>query len=171
MATAEDKQYIVVGRISGLYGVRGWVKVYSHTQPRDNILNYSPWYLRQQGGWKALKLVDGKPHGKGIVARLEGYDDRDLSATLIQQDVAILREQLPAAAEDEYYWSDLIGLEVITLDGVSLGKVEHLLETGSNDVLVVQGERERLIPYVPEQVIHQVDLAAQQISVDWDPEF
>lgn len=171
MADEEDKHYIVVGRIAGLYGVRGWVKVYSHTQPRENILNYSPWYLHLDGGWKALKLLDGKPHGKGIVARLEGYEDRDRAATLVQQDVAIQAEQLPEAGEGEYYWSELIGLRVETLEGVELGRVDHLLETGSNDVLVVRGERERLIPYVPEQVVREVDLAAQRIRVDWDPEF
>lgn len=175
MQNANDM--IVLGHISGLFGIKGWVKVYSHTSPRDNILRYSPWYLQQQGEWIAYRLEEGKQHGKGIIARLENCRDRDSAAGLVGKEIAITRQQLPALDKDEYYWSDLQGLQVINQQGVELGKVSHLIETGSNDVLVVeQAEsgrktRERLIPYIREQVIKNVDLDKGVISVDWDPDF
>jgi 16S rRNA processing protein RimM len=170
---AENREeYIVVGRITGLYGVRGWVKVFSHTQPRENILTYATWYLKRQGAWVASEIETGRMQGKGVVAKLRGCDDRDAAAALMGIDVAIHREQLPEAASGEYYWADLTGLEVVNLDGVGLGVVDHLLETGANDVLVVlrDGE-ERLIPFVQGPFVKNVDLAEGVITVDWDPEF
>lgn len=168
----EKSDYIVVGRISGLYGVRGWVKVYSHTQPRESILNYTPWHLLMNGEWRAVALENGRSHGKGIVAKLEGCDDRDAAAVLISTTVAIRREQLPQAAPDEYYWADLQGLRVHNLDGTDLGVVSHLLETGANDVLVVkQGRDERLIPFVQGQFVTNIDLERGEMTVDWDPDF
>jgi len=170
--TEADSDYLTIGRINGLFGVRGWVKVYSHTEPRDNILTYRTWYLRDGHIWREAELAEGKAHGKGIVARIKGCDDRDAAAALIGSDIAIRREQLHQAAEGEYYWADLIGLDVVTSEGVELGHVDHLMETGANDVLVVrQGKRERLIPYIPGQVICEIDLAGKRLVVDWDPEF
>ncbi len=169
---AADPEFIIVGRVSGLFGVRGWVKVYSYTEPRENIVTYSPWYLRTEGGeWSTREVVAGHRHGKGIVAQLRGCDDRDAAAALLGAEVAIRREQLPETAPGEFYWSDLVGLEVVTREGMLLGRVDHLLETGANDVLVVMGERERLIPYIDGSVILGVDLEGGRIEVDWDPEF
>lgn len=162
---------VVVGRISALYGVRGWVKVFSHTDPRDNILHYQPWLVNINGAWQSLEHVEGRIHQQGIVARLDGYDDRDAASTLLGCDIAVRPEQLAVLPPGEYYWSELIGLKVITTEGVELGAVEKLLETGSNDVLVVQGERERLIPYLQGQVVVKVDKEAGYMVVDWDPEF
>ncbi len=171
MASATD-DYLIVGRISGLYGVRGWVKIFSHTEPRENILSYRAWYLRHGNEWQPVELAEGRLHGKGVVARLAGCDDRDVAAGLIGSDIAILRSQLQQAAPGEYYWADLIGLQVNTVDGVDLGTVDHLLETGSNDVLVVrQGKHERLIPFIRGQVVREIDLAGKRIVVDWDPDF
>lgn len=168
----ESQDYIVVGRINGLHGVRGWVKVFSHTQPRDNILSYRTWYLLRNGQWQATELLDGRQQGKGIVARLKGYDDRDQAVALMETDVAIRREQLAAAAPGEYYWAELQGLRVVNAEGIELGVVDHLLETGANDVLVVRdGEAERLIPYVPGQFVLGVSLEEGLIKVDWDAEF
>lgn len=168
----ENQDYIVVGQINGLHGVRGWVKVFSHTQPRNNILSYPIWYLRQGGDWVAAELVEGRPQGKGIVARIKGYDDRDQAAALLKCEIAILREQLPKASPGEYYWADLEGLKVINVEGVELGVVDHLMETGANDVLVIQqGEVERLIPYISGQFVLDVSLDEGVIKVDWDPEF
>ncbi len=167
--TATD-DLIVVGRIAGLYGVRGWVKVFSHTEPRENIFSYNPWLLLRDGRPHELKLAEGRPHGKALVARLEGIADRDEAALWLQCDIAIRREQLPAAGEGEYYWSQLIGLAVVNTDGVELGVVKNLMETGANDVLVVSGERERLIPYTEDAVL-EIDLEGGQMRVDWDPEF
>jgi 16S rRNA processing protein RimM len=168
----KHQDYIVVGCINGLHGVRGWVKVYSHTQPRDNILGYRTWYLLRGGQWQATELLEGRQQGKGIVARLKGYDDRDQAAALMDTEVAILPEQLPDAAPGEYYWAQLQGLQVVNTEGVELGVVDHLLETGANDVLVVRdGETERLIPYVSGTFILDVSLVDRVIRVDWDPEF
>jgi 16S rRNA processing protein RimM len=162
---------VPLGRVSGIFGVRGWLRVHSDTEPRDNILSYSPWYLERSAGWEPRRLLDGRRQGKGLVARLQGCDDRDQAAELMGCLIAVPRDRLPALGQDEYYWSDLEGLRVVTADGVDLGQVSHLFATGANDVLVVDGERERLLPYVWDQVILQVDLEAGLIRVDWDPKF
>ena len=169
-ADKQDPRWVILGRISGLFGVRGWVKVFSHTSPRSNILEHKTWYLLTAGGRERIRLKAGRVHGKGIVAQLEGFDDRDRAAELLGTDIAVPREQLPQAAEGEYYWTDLEGLRVQTLKGEELGRIDHLFETGSNDVMVVKGERERLIPFI-DQVISAVDLEAGVITVDWDPDF
>jgi 16S rRNA processing protein RimM len=169
--TDQAGEMIVTGRVSGLFGVRGAMKVFSYTEPREGIVNYNPWYLRVQGQWKAFEVVEGHRQGKGVVARLEGIEDRDQAAGLIGADIAIRRDQLPPLDEGEYYWSDLEGLEVVTVDGQVLGLVDHLIETGANDVLVVWGERERLIPYLRPDVVVEVDLDAGKLRVDWDPNF
>jgi len=162
---------VVLGRINGLFGVRGWVKVYSHTEPRDNILKYNPLLVFYQGRWQQMKLLGGRPQGKGIVLQLEGFEDRDLAAALIGSDIAISHEQLPQLAQDEYYWTDMVGCKVVGGDGTELGELTTLFETGSNDVMVVKGERERLIPFLQPDVVKRVDLSERLIEVDWDPEF
>ena len=162
---------VISGRITGLYGVKGWVKIFSDTEPRENIIQYTPWYVRTSDGWKEMKVAEGRRHGKGVVARLESYNDRDAASTLIGAEIALRRDQLPALEQGEYYWTDLIGLKVVTGDGTELGVIDRLFETGANDVVVVKGDRERLIPYLPGQVITRVDLKAGEMEVDWDPDF
>jgi len=162
---------VVLGRVSGVFGVRGWVKLVSETDPPDNILGYVPWYLRGREGWRACRPLEGKAHGKGMIACIEGCDNRDQAAVLVGSEIAVPRGQLPALNPDEFYWSDLEGLRVQTPDGTELGRVSHLFETGANDVLVVIGERERLIPYLWGQVVLRVDLEADLMVVDWDPRF
>jgi len=169
--TGTTDRKIVVGRITGLYGVRGWVKVYSWTEPREAIVGYSPWQVKIGGGWREMQVVDGRRHGKGVVVRLEGCDNRDVAATLLGAEIAIFRSQLPDTAAGEYYWTDLVGLKVVNREGVELGVVKNLMETGANDVLVVQGERERLIPCLFGKVVVEVDLEHRLMRVDWDPEF
>lgn len=120
---------------------------------------------------KVVNVVDGQLQGKTIVAQLAGVNDRGQAAGLMGWDVFITQDQLPAAAKGEYYWSDLVGLKVETIDGVQLGVVDSLLETGANDVIVVQGERERAIPFLQGQTVIDIDLDAGRIVVDWDPEF
>ncbi|MDD1628545.1 MAG: ribosome maturation factor RimM [Methylococcaceae bacterium] len=164
-------EIINVGKISGVFGVKGWVKVFSFTDPRENILTYSPWLLKKGDETKTVEVIDGQLQGKTIVAQLAGVNDRDHAASLMGWDVFITQDQLPAAAKDEYYWSDLVGLKVETIDGVQLGVVDSLLETGANDVIVVQGERERAIPFLQGQTIIDIDLNEGRIVVDWDPEF
>lgn len=174
-----DSSMIIVGKIAGLFGVKGWHKIFSETAPRENILGYSPWYLKTADGWQAFELKEGKVHGKGIIARLETCTDRDMAATLVGCQIAIRRDQLPATEKDEYYWDDLLGLKVETTRGVALGEVKSLMETGANDVLVVRtkaskpGEvaEERLIPFVSGQYVVSVDLDNGVMVVDWDPDF
>lgn len=167
----ERAELLVVGRISGLYGVRGWLKIYSHTQPRENIIGYSPWLIGTEGAWRSVAVEDGRAQGKGVVAKLAGYDDRDAAAALIGHEIAIRRDQLERLTAGEYYWADLEGLRVVTLDGVELGVVDHLFETGANDVVVVRGDRERLVPFVRGDVIRKIDLQGGVMEVDWDPDF
>ena len=147
------------------------MRVFSYTQPRDNIVHYRPWYLNRAGEWQEHELAEGRQHGKGVVARLAGCEDRDEASQLIGAEIGVRRKQLPAAQPGEYYWSDLQGLKVVTLQGELLGLVDHLLETGANDVLVVKGERESLIPFVLGQVVDEVDLERGEIRVDWDKGF
>ena len=168
---SEQQHNISVGKISGVFGVKGWVKVFSFTDPRENILTYSPWLLQKGDQIKTVNVVDGQLQGKTIVAQLTGVDDRDQAASLMGWDIFITQDQLPKAAKGEYYWSDLIGLQVETVDGVQLGVVDSMLETGANDVIIVQGERERVIPFLQGQTIIKVDLDAGNIIVDWDPDF
>jgi 16S rRNA processing protein RimM len=168
---SEQQHNISVGKISGVFGVKGWVKVFSFTDPRENILTYSPWLLQKGDQIKTVNVVDGQLQGKTIVAQLAGIDDRDQAESLMGWDIFITQDQLPKAAKGEYYWSDLIGLQVETIDGVQLGAVDSLLETGANDVIIVQGERERVIPFLQGRTIIKVDLDAGNIIVDWDPDF
>lgn len=165
----EPTQWVLVGRISGVHGVRGWVKLFSHTQPREALLSYQPWFLGEQH--REVRLVESRAQGKGLVGRLADIDDRDVAATLVDSNIYVHRDQLPKADPGSYYWTDLIGLRVLNQDDVDFGIVESMMETGSNDVLVVQGERERLVPFVYGQAVQSVDLDAGLIRVDWDPEF
>lgn len=162
--------YVILGRISGIYGVQGWVKVYSETRVRADILGYEQWWLRRPGGWQKVRLIEGRMQGEGVIARLEGVNDRDAARGLIGTEIAVHRHELPPAKPGEYFWSDLEGLKVVNLDGVVLGTVSHLFETGANDVLVVAGERERLIPFTRDAV-KEVDLAGRTLRVDWDADF
>ena len=166
-----SEQHISVGKISGVFGIKGWVKVFSFTDPRENILTYSPWLLKKGDQTKTVNVVEGQLQGKTIVAQLADIEDRDQAASLMGWDIFITQDQLPKAAKGEYYWSDLIGLQVETIDGVQLGVVDSLLETGANDVIIVQGERERVIPFLQGRTIIKVDLEAGKIIVDWDPDF
>jgi len=168
---SDPEQWITLGRVAGAYGLSGWVKLISETRPRESIFQYQPLYLQRQGRWDEIPLEGGQPHGKGLIAKFQGVDDRDVAAALNGSFIGIRRSQLPAAEPDEYYWADLEGLRVITLDDVELGKVTRLFETGSNDVLVIQGDRERLLPFIQGQVVQAVDLQAGILRVDWDPDF
>jgi len=142
--------------------------VYSYTRPREAILDYDRWYLKRQGDWQAATLGEGQLHGKAVIARIDGVDDRDEASLLVDSDIAVERDSMPDTDDGSYYWADLVGLRVIHRDGTELGRVAYLMETGANDVLVTDGERERLIPFVVNEVILDVDLAAGVIRVDWE---
>jgi 16S rRNA processing protein RimM len=197
---AEEASWLCAGHIAGAHGVRGWVRLTSYTEPADNILNYGQWQLRRgsaagldRAGAMAGEPVIAEPvearlHGKGLVVRLAGVEDRTAAEGLRGLEVWICEAALPALEAGEYYWRDLIGLRVYSQheghkgqegqegQELLLGRVARLLETGANDVLVVQScegsidGRERLIPYLPDQVVVDVNLQAGAMRVRWHPE-
>jgi 16S rRNA processing protein RimM len=163
--------HVGLGKITGLFGVRGWVKVFSHTRPKESILDYQPWLVELNGRWAPMELAEGREHGPGIVVRFKGVEDRSAAQTLLGSEIAVEISRLPKLKQGEYYWADLEGCEVTNLQDEPLGVVSHLIETGSNDVMVVkQDRRERLIPYTKHAVI-EVDLKKKSIRVDWDRDF
>ncbi len=168
-----DSEFITAGEISGVFGVKGWVKVFSFTDPRENIFDYSPWILKSKNATQVVKVVKGQRQGKGLVACLDGVTHRDEAAAFCGYEILIRKNQLPETAKDEFYWSDLIGLKVETDQGIKLGIVDHLIETGANDVLAIKDDEniERLIPFLQDQVIKKIDLNKSLIIVDWDPDF
>ena len=170
---SEASRRVPVGRIVGLYGVQGWLKIESWTEPRTKIFDYHPWLLATAPDVVTeIAGAKGRPQGKGLVAHLPGVDDRDTAAALVGSGIHVAREQLPPPGKDEYYWVDLEGLEVVTTEGTALGRVSHLFATGANDVVVVRdGERERLIPFIQGSYVRSVDLSGGRMVVDWDPEF
>ena len=168
MQQLTDSKPLVLGRISGLYGVRGWVKVHSYTEPREAILKYGSWLLEQDGVWRETSVAEGRKQGKTVVARLDAVTDRDMASAFVGMTIGVARSDLPETDSGEYYWTDLEGLQVIHQDGRILGKVAYLLATGANDVLVIQGDQEVLVPFVKDEVIKGVDLATGIISVDWE---
>jgi 16S rRNA processing protein RimM len=166
-----EDRLLVMGRVAAPFGVKGWIHVTSYTQLPENLLHYLPWYMNRDGSWQAVDVVAGKRHGKGLVVQLSDCSDRDAAAALRGADIGVYRSQLPSVDADEYYWSDLIGMQVIANDDRVLGRLDHLFETGANDVMVVKGEQEYLVPYIEGQVVESVDLEAGEIRVDWDPDF
>ena len=162
---------ISVGQIHGLHGVRGWVKILSHTDPIENIVRYKPWHLKRDGQWVPVDIVAGRRHGKTVIVHLPGIDDRERATALLGTQIAVRRDQLPLPKKGEYYWIDLEGMEVVTKAGEPLGHISHLFATGANDVIVVQGERECLIPFVEPDVVREVDFSRHLMMVDWDCEF
>jgi 16S rRNA processing protein RimM len=166
-----DQRLIKIGVISGLFGVNGWLKIFSFTEPKENILNYKQWLIVKSGDEKTVSLNQGRLHGKTIIAQLENINDREQAAGLLGYEAYISRDQLPELPDGEFYWSDLIGLHVENLTGVGLGTVDSLFETGANDVLVVKGKREHAIPFIQGQVIKSIDLTEHKLVVDWDEDF
>ncbi|MGR8930413.1 MAG: ribosome maturation factor RimM [Gammaproteobacteria bacterium] len=167
-----NDDYLNAGEISGVFGVKGWVKVFSFTEPRENILRYSPWFVQKNNQTREIKVISGQRHGNAVVAELDGIADRDTALALMGARILIRKSQLPKPKQGEYYWSDLVGLRVENEAGQKLGVIDHLLETGANDVLVVrEGENERLIPFLQPQTILKIDLDAGLMIVDWDPDF
>lgn len=159
-----------MGRIVAPYGVQGWVKIQPFTETLDSLFDYEHWWIGESAGWREAEVEDARVHGKVLVARFAGCCGRDAAFALKGKDIAVSRDEMPQAGENEYYWSDLIGLNVRNLQQVELGQIKDVFATGANDVLAVQGERERLIPFIG-QVIKEVDLAAGKMLVDWDADF
>jgi 16S rRNA processing protein RimM len=162
---------VVLGRIGAPHGVRGRVRVQSFARPPESILEFSEWWLDAGAGWQTYAVRASEIQSRQIVVALGGCADREAAAALRHASIAVPRAALPALESGDHYWLDLIGLRVETADGIELGRVDHLLETGANDVLVVRGDRERLIPWSPRDFVLEVDIAAGRMVVDWDPDF
>jgi len=158
---------VVVGRFGAPYGVKGWLNVTSYTDPLDNLVSYRPWFVDRRGSWSELTVAQTRPHRDGFVAQIVGVEDRNAAQAFAGQAIGVPDSALPEVGEDEFYWKDLIGLNVVDRSGVVLGQVSELMETGANDVIVVRTEGgELLIPFV-RHVVMSVNLPAQKITVDW----
>lgn len=177
MASTALNRHVVLGRVNGLFGVYGWIKVYSYTRPIDAIFDYERWWIgSSEAGWREYRALEGRFQGRTLVASLANAQnrplpDRNAAVELLDLDIAIDRGDLPDPEPGQYYWADLIGLSVVTIDDQPLGQVTAMMETGANDVLVVSGDRERLIPLVADVFVKSVDFDGGRLVVDWDPEF
>lgn len=177
MSETNTEDLVVLGRFNSPFGVQGWIKVYSYTEPMENIQSYGPWLVKQKGVWSPVEVSSVKKQGKGLIAKLHQIDEPEAARLFCEAEIAVASSALPALESGEFYWSQLEGLKVYTESGELLGRVDHLLETGANDVLVVKGNEEsidretRLIPYVPEKVVKEIDIKAGILRVDWAPEF
>ena len=169
---------VVMGQVTAPFGVKGWFKVYTLTAQPDNLCEYPVWWLRRDGDWREMKVAAAKVQGSTLVAQFCGIETREAAAALRGSEIGVPREQLPAAASDEFYWADLIGLKVVNAEQDELGRVVRVVQTGANDVLVVANEdgkqqggaREILIPFIAD-AIKQVDIAAGLIAVDWGRDY
>ena len=172
---SHDTADIIVGRIVGVHGIRGQVKVHSDCRPRESLFQYRQFTARSAGRpERQLQLLRGQAAGKGLIAAFVGISDRDQAMTLSGYTLSICREQLPAARNGEYYWTDLIGLRVENRQGITLGRVTELFETSSNDVLIVRADDadgEILIPFIRPHSIEDIDLAGGVMRVDWEQQW
>lgn len=173
---APAEEMIVLGKIVSVHGIRGEVKVYSFTDPLDNLLDYRRWTLKRGNEVRQAELVQGRVQGNVLVVKLKGLDDREIARTFAEFEILVPRSELPVLDDGEFYWSQLEGLKVIDQNGQLFGILDHMLETGANDVMVVKpcagslDDRERLLPYT-DQCVQAVDLEAGEIRVDWDADF
>jgi len=170
-AAGHGDSRVELGRISSPFGVRGWIKVISYLEPPEQILAYPAWRIDLAGGgYRELRHLEGRRHGKGLAIRLAGIDDRDQAQALSQRELWVERQELPPLKKGEFYRADLVGLEVVNLQGRVLGRVDHFLDAPASAIMVVVGEIERWLPMVPRHV-QRVDLDAGRVTVDWDADF
>lgn len=164
-------QWVAMGYIKGVFGVKGWLKVSVSTEYTDSLLDYSEWRLCKDGHSQSMTVVEGKVHGDELQVKFDGIDDRDEAARLRGYTIEVDRADFAATEDNEFYWADLVGLSVTNREGVALGKVESLMETGAHDVLVIRGEYgEKLIPFV-NQFVDEVSLSEQRMVVDWGMDY
>jgi len=166
-----DSNWIIVGRFGKPHGIKGLITVISFTEPRDNIMHYTDWHVRMNGQWQPLKLLHLEMNNKFILAQVEGYQEREDAGRLTNADIAIDRQQLPALQQGDYYWHQLEGMQVVNQEGIALGTIQDIMPTGSNDVLIVVGEKRHLIPYLPGTSIIDINDTTRVMTVDWDADF
>lgn len=168
----QETELVIMGYVSGAFGVRGWIKIHADTEYADSLFGYKTWWLGKPGqAWQPYAFGEGAVQSKNIVAQLTGVDDRDQAFALRGLSIAVPRSELPPAADDEYYWADLIGLTVINQQDESLGEIIEMMETGAHDIIVVRGAGgQHLIPFV-QPILIEVDLAARRVRVDWQADY
>lgn len=168
-STVPADEGILIGRIGGPYGIKGWVRLISYADPQETIFDYGTF----TSPWGQMLLEKGRPHGKGLVAKFEGVEDRNTAETIRNVDLFVSSSAFAELEPGEYYWHELVGLRVIDAEGMVLGRVDHLLETGAHDVIVVrrEGGGQQLIPYVAGEIVQGVDLEAQTITVAWGMDY
>jgi 16S rRNA processing protein RimM len=167
--TKTNDEYVIVGKIGSTYGIQGWLKIFSFTEEISNLLEFRPWFIEENQTWKEIQIKAGRKHGKGLVAQFADCINPEQARLLTGKRIAIHRSQLPALSKDEFYWKDLEGLTVINQHGETLGNVVYLIETGANDVLVIQNQgKEHAIPYLPGKVVLNIDLATGIMQVNWE---
>lgn len=159
-------RWVVLGKIGSAFGVQGWVRITSYTDPPDNILDYEVWYLHRAGQWQVAEVEDGRMTAKGVQVKLAGIDTPEEARLQVGIEIGVPRSELPPTAPGEYYWNDLEGLEAVTPQGESLGRVDHFRTTPGGDVVVIRGDREHWIPFVKDRIV-KVDLDARRIVLDW----
>ncbi len=164
----KDNTPIIIGRISGVYGVKGWVKINSYTRPKKNILDYLPWLVKLNDVWQEIGTEKPQWKDQTLLVKISSVDTPETARKFTCCDLAVMRERLPPLGRKQYYWYDLIGLEVLNQEGVSLGKIKTLIETGANDVLVINDDKDKiLIPFIKGVYIKDVDLQAGFVKVEW----
>jgi 16S rRNA processing protein RimM len=162
-------EWVVIGKFGRPNGIKGCITVISCTKPRENVLQYTDWHININQQWQPVTLLNSEITHKSILTYVDGYADREQVAALTNVEIGVLRSQLSALPANEFYWHQLIGMKVLTVTGEELGLVDQILPTGSNDVLVVQGEKRCLIPYLLGDVVREVRLDQNEIIVDWEP--
>ena len=165
----ENDKKIYLGKITGVFGIKGWLKIQSFTSPPENILNYPSWIIDNQGIEDLYSVTQGRKHNNKIIVKLEKIDDRTTAEFLINSKIQILRSDLPKLSNENYYWSDLEGLRVLNSEDKVIGRIESLIETGANDVMVVNTSKDEriLIPFVMHEVIKEVNIELNYVKVDW----
>jgi 16S rRNA processing protein RimM len=178
LSNNDDKDLVVLGKFGAVYGINGWLKVVAYTDIPEGIFDYTPWQIKLQGNWLPVQVASWKRHSNGLIAKLDGISDRDIAQRYVNAEIAVTAQTLPSLEEGDYYWKDLMGLAVVNEAGYHLGEVSDMMETGSNDVIVVKanrtdafGKKERLLPFLTDTVVKSVNLAEKRIIVDWDPAF
>lgn len=163
--------WVVLARFGRPHGVHGFVRVHSFTDPQDQLLSYTNWHVFLRGTWQPIKVSSIKVHNNSIVAQIEGYPDREGVAHLTNAEIAVKKEQLAELKPGEYYWHQLMGMNVVNTKNESLGTLVEIMPTGTHDVLVVRGKKKYLIPYLPQRYVMEVNEALGLIIVDWDVDF
>lgn len=173
-----EQNIAVVGKLGSTYGIRGWLRLYSSTENPESIFDYVPWFLNIKGQWQQIELESWRYHSNDLIVKLKGIEDREAAQLLANIEIGVDLAVFPELEEGDYYWHDLIGCQVVNTEGYMMGEVTDIMETGSNDVLVVTasnkdafGKQERLIPFLYEQVVKRVDLTTKVIEVEWDAGF